>query len=164
MKRRILLVADVSNLYYCINSRFNGARLDYRRLYDAAQTQGEIFRAIAYGAEMEGAASKFKTVLQGIGFEINYKEPKIYMNDGGRQTRKADWDVGIAMDIVKILDSVDLVILGTADGDMTPCAEFIKSRGKLVHVFGCGISRELREACHRWVEVDESYLEIKAVA
>lgn len=157
---KILLVVDVSNLYYTVGPKFAGRRLDYRKLYDHVSLRGQILRAIAYGSELEGNARGFKEVLQKIGYETKFKEPKRWLRDkaDGSEKRKADWDVGIAIDIVRIVNNVDYVVMVTADGDMSPVAQYVQERGKLVRVIGCNISHELRDCCNSWMEVDEDLL------
>jgi uncharacterized LabA/DUF88 family protein len=152
--KRVLIIVDVSNLYYSVNARFNGQRLDYAKLAEEARNYGEIYRAIAYGAAIGDEADKFKGVLRKFGFEPKYKEPKIFAD-----VRKADWDVGMAMDIVKYADSVDVVVLCTGDGDLAPCLEWLENRGKITVVIGCGISFELINVCHYWKEISEEYLD-----
>lgn len=160
MLLRILLIVDVSNIYYTVRREFNG-QLDYKNLYDRVAERGQIYRAIAYGSDMNDEARRFKDLLINIGFELKYKEPKIYPNaeDPTKEYRKADWDVQMAIDIVQILDSVDLVVLVTGDGDLVPAVNYVKSRGKLIHILGCGISRDLREASDLWFEIDKTMLD-----
>lgn len=148
------MIVDVSNLYYTVKKRFgDSARLNYERFLSRLQGLTDIQRAIAYGSDMNHAASGFKAVLHRLGFETKYKAPKIFGQEDGKETRKADWDVGMAMDVVRNLDRFDLVILLTADGDLAPCVEYIKEQGKKCWVFGCGISRELKTACDQWYEI-----------
>lgn len=155
---RILIIADVSNLYYCVRKRF-GKKLDYSRLLDVARNGHEVVEAFAYGAELDGAAIHFKKALEHIGFTPKYKEAKVFHKPGtDRQDRKADWDVGMAMDIVRFLDQVDIVILCSADGDLAPCVEYIKEQGKECVILACGISHELKNCATHWIEIDEEML------
>ncbi len=76
-----------------------------------------------------------------------------------RDIRKANWDVGIAMDVVRIINRVDKIIIGSADGDFAPLAEWIREQGCKCTVYACNISRELREAATETIEIDETVLE-----
>ncbi|MDD5164077.1 MAG: NYN domain-containing protein, partial [Patescibacteria group bacterium] len=40
--------------------------------------------------------------------------------------KKADWDVGMAVDAIKLADKVDVVILVTGDGDFIPLVSYLK--------------------------------------
>lgn len=157
---RILVIVDVSNIYYTVAREFND-RLNYEYLYNSISSKGQIYRAIAYGSEMNDEAKAFKAWLASIGFELKYKAPKIYpsLTNPKKENRKADWDVQMAIDVVQILDSVDLIVLVTGDGDLTPVVDYVHSRGKLVHVIGCKINRDLREIADYWCEIDKHMLE-----
>ncbi len=43
--------------------------------------------------------------------------------------KKGDWDVGIAMDIIKLSGKLDVVILVAGDGDYVPLVEYLKNNG-----------------------------------
>lgn len=159
MPKRVLVLADVSNLYYCVGKRFNGGKLNYQKLLRAAIGDNELYRAIAYGAEIEDEAANFKAALRSFGYEPKYKQPRVYPIQG-REFRKADWDVGIAMDVVKMLDNVDIVVYCSADGDLAPSLEYVQFRGKQTHVLACGISRDLKDVCNKWTEIVEELLEV----
>ena len=158
--KRILICADVSNLYYCIGKSFEGRRLDYGKYIASIRDLGDIQKLIAYGAQMGKEASAFIHCLKKLGFETKYKEPKVFRS-GGHVRRKADWDVGIAMDIVNAIEmkSVDMVVLGSADGDLAPCVDWARARGVDVLVVACGIARELKKSATAFIEIPESYLE-----
>lgn len=151
-----LLIVDVSNLYYCVKKQYGeDKRLDYERFTASVMQSGvDLRKAIAYGAEMNEAAAKFKTVLQRLGFETKYKQPKIYANEG-KETRKADWDVGMAMDVVRLAKDYDVIIFATADGDLAPCVDYIREvyPEKECWVVACGVSRELKISAHLWREI-----------
>lgn len=164
--KKLLVVADISNIYYCTQKKF-GRKLDYSKFLDEIKDPEfgvgkpyEIYRAIAYGSEMFNEATGFKNHLRKLGFEIKYKTPKIYPSEiAGRENRKADWDVGIAVDVIRILPSVDIVVFATADGDLAPCLEYVESVGKKNFVFGSGISSDLRSLADIWIEISEHHLE-----
>lgn len=158
--KRIGIFADISNLYYCVGQRFDARKLDYQRYYDYVAPLGEIQLAIAYGAQLNNKAEGFITALKKIGYRPRYKTPKTYMNEG-EMRRKADWDVGIAIDIVNMIDKLDMIVLGSGDGDMCPVVEWAMAKGCDVVVLACGISKDLKEMATSWIEIPESMLETK---
>ncbi len=158
MAKRIGVFADVSNLYYCIGKKFNERKLDYQKYWDFIKELGDIQQAIAYGAQINNEASNFIYCLKQIGFHAKYKSPKSYSNQP-QFKRKADWDVGIAIDMVNMVDRFDMIILGTADGDLVPAVEWVQQRGVDVVVFACGISRDLKNIARQYIEIPESLLE-----
>lgn len=160
--KRIGIFVDVSNLYYCIGMKYPERKLNYAAYMAYVKELGLLHVAYAYGAQLENEASGFIHCLKASGFIPKYKTPKTYRSDG-KIKRKADWDVGIAMDIVQTIDRLDLIILGSADGDLCPVVDWAQRRGATVVVLACGISRELRELSDQAIEIPESLLEKKNV-
>ena len=108
---------------------------------------------------MSSQASGFIYCLKQMGFQAKYKTPKTYQGDGERIKRKADWDVGIAMDIVNMIDRFDMIILGTGDGDMLPVVQWAMQKGVDVIMFASGISKDLRDHATKCIEIPESLME-----
>lgn len=154
---RILVLIDVSNLYYCIHKRF-GKRLDYVKLLDLIRLRGHIVRAIAYGAAMGNQADKFISFLNKLGIETKYKEPQVYQNPGG-ENRKADWDVGIAMDAVRMMDLYDTIALVSADGDLCELIKFVHERGRKSIVIGAGVNWLLKDTAYECIEITPDLLD-----
>jgi len=46
--------------------------------------------------------------------------------------KKGDWDVGIAIDAIKLSRQLDVVALATGDGDFIPLVEYLQYHGVLV--------------------------------
>ena len=157
MSRQIGLFVDISNVYYCVGKKYGGRKVNYYSYYDYVKSLGNIQKAIAYGSQMDGEAEKFISRLRHIGFTPKYKKPKTYR--GEEFVRKADWDVGITVDMIQMMDAFDTVVLGAADGDMTPAVRFLCERGKNIIVLACGISRELKDNATNCIEIPESMLE-----
>lgn len=149
---KIGLYVDVSNLYFCLYNNLKG-KLNYAKLIDFLSPLGDICIAKAYGAQVNNEAEAFIETLQSLGFETHYKHPKYF---GQTHTGKADWDVGIAIDIVKDLEKVDMVVLATADGDMSPLASYVIEKGKQIVVIGSNISKELQENVTKYIEIPNS--------
>lgn len=158
MAKNIGIFVDVSNLYYCIGNKFDNRKLDYSKYYNYINDLGHIKMAIAYGAQIKRQASKFLYALQKIGFETVYKTPKAFV-DNGSIRKKADCDLQIAVDIVNNLDKIDLLILGSADGDFKPIVELAKENNIKVIVIACEISKDLKDVADEFIEIPESLLE-----
>lgn len=158
--KHIAIFADVSNLYYCIGMKYPDRKLNYAAYYEYISELGLIEQAIAYGAQLEREAEGFIYCLKSAGFEPKYKTPKTYRSDG-KIKRKADWDVGIAIDMVNFADTIDLMVLGSADGDLCPVVGWVQNRGIQVIILACGISRDLRELATKAIEIPQSLLEKK---
>lgn len=160
MSKRIGLFVDVSNLYYCIGKKFGQKKLDYHTYYKFVKDLGEISVALAYGSHMNGQADGFIHCLRSMGFQTKFKAPKTYkVGDNEALKRKADWDVGITIDIVNMIDRLDMIVLGTADGDMVPVVEWALAKGVDVVIIATGISKDLRDIATKSIEIPESFLE-----
>lgn len=136
--------------------------MDYRKFLKAAIRENETYKAIAFGSDIkQNSAIHFKNALKHMGFDLRFKVPKVYKSkkEPGREMRKADWDVGIAMEIVRLLEEFDVLVLGSADGDMVPCVEYILEHGKECRVLASGISKDLRDRVHSYVEITPEFLE-----
>ena len=110
---KIGVFVDVQNIYYTTREEF-GRLFDYRRFWDEASLKGEIVLANAYAIEPQGdSQKKFQRALQHIGFEVKLK-PYIQRSDG---SAKGDWDVGIAVDVLQSVPTLDRIFLLSGDGD-----------------------------------------------
>ena len=158
--KRIGIFVDVSNLYYCIGKKYEYRKLDYRKYLDFVTDFGELVKVIAYGSQLSNEAAGFIHCLEKTGFQTKFKTVKTF-NSENELRRKADWDVGIAMDIVNMIDRFDMIILGTADGDLEPVVDWAIRRGVDVVILACGISRDLKEKATQFIEIPESLLEDK---
>lgn len=158
--KMIGIFVDVSNLYYCIGKKFPEKKLDYLAYLTLAQGENAIYRARAYGIELDKEASKFKTCLKHYGYEPIYKAPKIYENKetGEKHYRRMSWNVGITTDVVRLIDKLDIIILGSSDPELVPLVEWIKEKGRECLILACGISRELKAVANGYKEITEDYL------
>ncbi len=48
--------------------------------------------------------------------------------------KKADWDVGLAIDVVQVLDTLDVIVIVSGDGDFQPLVNYVQSRGRMVEL------------------------------
>lgn len=158
MLRRVGIFVDIGNLYYCVGKRWEGRKLNYEEYLSVAQGESIRIRATAYGTQLADEAMTFISALRHFGYETKYQQPKISQNADGEKIRKADWDVGIAMDVVRMVGRLDTVILGTADPDMVPLVKYIQERGSVARIVACGISRELKDAADSYFEITEDML------
>ncbi|BCV36728.1 MULTISPECIES: NYN domain-containing protein [Shewanella] len=128
---RVLLLADVQNIYYTTKQVF-GRNLDYNRLWSKVTDQKQLVRAFAYAIDRgDKKQREFQNILRAIGFEVKLK-PFIQRADG---TAKGDWDVGITIDALEYADAVDIVALVSGDGDFALLAEKLRQKGKRVEIY-----------------------------
>ena len=160
MPKQIGLFIDVSNLYHCINTKYK-KKLDYAKYLDFCRTLGNIVIANAYGAQVKNQASSFLKCLRQFGYTPIYQTPKTFKKSGGLQ-HKANYDLLIAIEIVQIIEKIDILILGSADGDFAPLITWANEKGVKTIVFACNISSELKKEAHETLEIPESFMEKKS--
>ena len=90
-----------------------------------------------------------------MGIETKVKDLQVFSSGA----KKADWDVGLAIDAVKLSPKLDSVILITGDGDFVPLVEYLQmNQGCQVEVvsFGKSTSAKLIEAADNFMDLDET--------
>ncbi len=148
--KSIGIFCDISNLYYSIKERFNDRKLDYHKFKTISTGEDILYKACAYGLQRKDEATRFIAYLKHFGFETKYKVTK------GR----VSWNVGMSMDIVRIVlsNKLDTIVFGTSDTELIPVIELCKDYGILTHVFACGIPEELKAIADKCTEIDETML------
>lgn len=128
--RRVGVFIDVQNMYYSARNIY-GAKVNFGNIVKAVTGNQKLVRAIAYTISTKtGEERPFFEALQSMGIEVKTKELLEY--DSGH--KKGDWDVGITIDVVRMLDMLDVVVMVSGDGDYCALAEYVKNRGRLFHV------------------------------
>ena len=103
---------------------------------------------------MPAEGISFFEALSQQGFEVKMKDLQIFA--GG--AKKADWDVGLAIDTIKLADKLDVVILVSGDGDYIPMVEYLKiNKGCRVEAiaFGETTSAKLIEAVDDFTDLSK---------
>ncbi|MBI4363444.1 MAG: NYN domain-containing protein [Candidatus Doudnabacteria bacterium] len=151
-EQRVGLFVDIQNLYYTARNVYN-ARVNFNSVLKDAVGERPMVRAIAYGirADMPEEQSFFDA-LRKAGFEVKLKDLQTFY--GG--TKKGDWDVGIVMDIIKLLPKLDVVSLASGDGDYIPLLEYLQIQGVRVELvsFGKSTSSKMRELVDHYLDLD----------
>ncbi len=128
--RRVGVFIDVQNMYYSARNIFN-RKVNFSKIVEETVGDSNLVRAIAYTVSTKtGEEEPFFEALRHGGIEVVSKELLEYA--GG--SKKGDWDVGITVDIVRMLDMLDVVVLVSGDGDFAPLADYVRSRGRIMHV------------------------------
>lgn len=131
--KKIAVFADVQNIYYTTRDAY-GRQFDYAKLWQRVSKGGEIVAATAYATDRNiEKQQKFQDALRRIGFEVKLK-PWVQRKDG---TAKADWDVGITIDVLDTAKDVDVVVLLSGDGDFDLLLRKIRDQYKVrAEVYG----------------------------
>ena len=123
LEQRVGVLVDIQNLYYSAKVLY-GKKVNFKKVLEEATAGRKLIRAIGYGIKtLEGQEEKFFEALGKQGFEVKTKDLQIF--PGGQ--KKGDWDVGIAVDAIKMSKSLDSVVLISGDGDYIPVVEYIQN-------------------------------------
>ena len=151
--QRVAIFIDVQNLYHSAKNLYQ-ARVNFREILKTATAGRMLIRAMAYVVKTKtGEEKPFFDALVAIGIETRVKDLQEYY--GG--LKKADWDVGIAVDAIKASPGVDVVVLISGDGDYVPLVDYLQNHGNRVEVlaFGKSTSTKLREAVDEFIDLGE---------
>lgn len=121
---KISIFVDVQNIYYTCRQAYQ-SHFDYNKFWADVTDDSEVVNAFAYATDRsDEKQEQFQNILRAIGFTVKLK-PMLKRHDG---TAKADWDVGIALDVFEEADKCDTVILASGDGDFDILLQRIKKR------------------------------------
>ena len=170
--QRVGIFVDVQNLYHSAKNLYHG-RVNYKELMKHLVGDRQLIRAMAYVVKSEGvvdqkgvpldrsqgtpppgAEAAFFEALENAGMELRLKDLQVYA--GGM--KKADWDVGMAVDAIRMSSFLDAIVLVTGDGDFLPLVDYLKwGAGRVVEVaaFKRSASGKMQEAADRFINIEE---------
>ncbi len=153
--QRVGIFIDTQNLYHSAKHIY-GAKVNFDQVVKDGLQGRSLIRAVAYVITTESGEEKsFFEALEKIGIETKTKNLQIF--SGGM--KKADWDVGLAVDAIKMAPKLDTIILISGDGDFVPLVEYLKmNEGCQVEVmaFGKASSGKLIEATDDFTDLDQN--------
>jgi uncharacterized LabA/DUF88 family protein len=152
-EQRVGIFIDAQNLYHSGKNLYH-SKVNFGKIVEDALEGRKLVRALAYVIKTEsGEESGFFDALVKMGIETKIKDLQIFSSGA----KKADWDVGLAIDAVKMAPKLDAVILVTGDGDFVPLVEYLQTNeGCQVEVvsFGKSTSAKLIEATDHFMDLD----------
>ncbi|MDE2723613.1 MAG: NYN domain-containing protein [Gemmatimonadetes bacterium] len=152
---RVGIFVDVQNIFYAAKP-FN-ARLDFEKLLELSVGKRRLIRAIAYVVQSPDVdQSNFISMLQQKSYEVKRKDLR-QRSDG---SAKGDWDMGMAIDIMRFVDKLDVVVLVSGDGDFVPLVDLVKTLGPRVEVisFTYNTARDLINSADEHIPIEEALL------
>jgi len=153
-EQRVGVFIDTQNLYHSARNLYK-MRVNFGAVLKDAVAGRALVRAVAYVITTEAGDEKnFFEALGKLGIETKTKDLQIF--PGG--AKKADWDVGLAVDAIKMSPRLDSVVIISGDGDFVPLVEYLQTVGVQVEVvsFGKSTSGKLREAVDDFVDLSEN--------
>ncbi len=153
--QRVGVFIDTQNLYHSAKNLYQ-ARVNFGAVLNESVSGRQLVRARAYVVTTETGEEKgFFEALEKLGIEIKTKDLQVFY--GG--AKKADWDVGLAVDAILAAPKLDAIVLATGDGDFVPLVQYLQNHsGVQVEVisFGKSTSTKLKEVCDSFTDMDEN--------
>jgi uncharacterized LabA/DUF88 family protein len=152
---RIGVFVDVANLLY--SARNQRMSIDFGRLLDFLRGNRRLIRAHAYAPTNPDphAEQTFLSAVKGVGYRITTKNYKTFASGA----RKADMDLDLCMDIVRLVDAgaLDTVVLVSGDSDFLPLLEYCSDHGVRVEVaaFEDAAAMILRQSCDLFINLSQ---------
>jgi len=153
-EQRVGIFLDIQNLYHSAKN-LHGSRVNYKELIKYAAAGRRVVRTIGYvvSSDPQTGEEAFFGALEKEGVELRMKDLQVFSSGA----KKADWDVGMAVDAIRLAPSLDVIILATGDGDFIPLIEYLQiGMGKIVEVvaFARTTSGKMKEEVNNFIDVD----------
>ena len=149
---------DLENLVRC-----GGWGVRFRRIRELVEAQGAVVvRANAYMAidrqreqedeEYSRKKADYRDAVRREGFHLRLKEIQHYRDEAGEEYTRADVDLELAVEAMQQSESLDLVMVGSGDGNLVRLVEALQDRGKRVDLlsFSRASSRLRRAVDHHF--------------
>ncbi len=132
--QRVGVFIDVQNMYYSAKNLY-GQKVNFGNIVKEAVAGRKLIRAIAYVVKTESKEEQpFFEALYNLGIETREKDLQVFSTG----MKKADWDVGLTVDAIRLASSLDAIVIVSGDGDYLPLVEYLQSMGKQVEVVAFG--------------------------
>ena len=148
--QRVGVFIDVQNMYYSAKKLYN-MKVNFGEILKAAVADRQLIRAIAYVVKATGEEQPFFEALHERGLETKERPVQVFL-DGAK---KADWDVGMTVDAIRIGELLDVIVLVSGDGDFVELVEYLKHHGRQVEAIAF---RETSSS--KLVDVVDSYTDL----
>jgi len=150
---RVGVFVDVANLLY--SARTLRITVDFGKLLDFLRGNRRLVRAQAYcpTSPQPGDDQMFLQAVKGLGYRITTKNYKTFSSGA----KKADLDLDLCMDVVRLVDgnAVDCIVLVSGDSDFMPMLDYCSDHGVRVEIaaFDESMSATLRQSCDLFVNL-----------
>lgn len=156
------LFIDGPNLHAA--NRALGWDMDYQRLLDWVRDESVLIRAYYYTAIAEGDNNPLVRLVDWMaynGFCVRTKLARQFTSSDGTRRIKGNMDVEIAVDMLRIAQHIEHVILFSGDGDFRPLVAEVQDRGVRVSVVSSYrvqpsmVADDLRRQADAFVDLDD---------
>ena len=158
---RVALFIDGANLY--ATSKSLGFDIDYKRLLALFRQKAHLVRALYYTALAEYQEySSIRPLIDWLdynGYTMVTKPTKEFTDATGRRKIKGNMDIELAVDAMRLSDTLDHIVLFSGDGDFKSLVAALQQRGKRVSVVSTlqtqppMVSDELRRQSDQFIDI-----------
>lgn len=151
--QRVGVFVDVQNMYHSAKKIHQG-RVNFKNVLKEAVFDRCLLRARAYVVKSQSEEEEnFFDALADQGYDVRVQDLKVF--SGG--AKKADWDVGMAVDVIRFSSRLDVVVLVTGDGDFVPLVEYLQAQGVQVEIMGFSesTSQQIVDVADEFVDLSE---------
>lgn len=151
--QRVGVFIDVSNMYMSAQNLYK-TNVNFEAVLKKAVAGRRLVRAFAYVIETEGGKEqKFFEILESQGYEVRIKPLQIFK--GG--AKKGDWDVGLTIDVVRLMPVLDTVVVVSGDGDYQDLLDYLRGHGRRTEVmaFGQTTSHKLLDEADEFIDMSQ---------
>ena len=151
--QRVGVFVDIQNMYYSAKNLYS-SKVNFMQVLEDAVAGRYLIRAFAYVIKADvGAEKDFFGALEKMGFEVRSKDLQIFY--GGN--KKGDWDVGLCMDVIRLIPKIDVMVLVSGDGDYVDLVQYAHSQGVRTEIiaFGKTASSRLTEEADQVLDLSE---------
>lgn len=158
VKGKAAIFIDAANIE--LSAKDLGFQVDYKQLHKWISKECNLVFIGFYTVRFENKQhDAFLTVLKKSGYKLNTKPLKLIKNrKDGSHLRKANFDVEIAVEAMKRIDSFDTFILFSGDSDFDYLIKELKKKDKKVIVVSLKyhVAKEL-------IESSDFYLDLRKI-
>jgi uncharacterized LabA/DUF88 family protein len=150
----VSVFVDAQNMYHSARNLYK-AKVNFKELLKFAVNGRNLVKANAYVVKSDVPEEQgFFEALERSGYYLKMKDLQIF--PGGM--KKGDWDVGIAIDAISMIQKTEVMVLVTGDGDFVPLLEYLKHQGVTVEViaFRRSTSAKLIQAADKFYDLEEN--------
>jgi uncharacterized LabA/DUF88 family protein len=158
---RVALFIDGANLY--ATSKALGFDVDYKRLLALFRQKAHLVRALYYTALSEDQEySSIRPLIDWLdynGFTMVTKPTKEFTDASGRRQVKGNMDIELAVDAMRLADTLDHIVLFSGDGDFRGLVAALQQKGKRVSVVStlqtqpAMVADELRRQADQFIDL-----------
>jgi uncharacterized LabA/DUF88 family protein len=160
LAQRIGVFVDVQNMFYSAKL-LHQSKLDYGKLLREIVGDRQLVRAIAYIVQKPDVNQVgFHEALTRLGYELRVKELRIRQDGDGKGSAKGDWNIGLTINALSMVNKLDAIAIVSGDGDFAPLVEALKLHGCRVEVYSFerSTASELIKVADQYIPIREDWI------